>query len=50
MSHNITVLYPNPCYNEMCDTGTALYLNTLVLPFTKTLSDVRFHMEGLWVG
>ena len=23
--HNMTVLYPNPCYNEVCYKGTALY-------------------------
>ena len=23
--HNMTVLYPNLCYNEMCYKGTALY-------------------------
>ena len=24
-SHNLTVLYPNPCYDKMCYKGTALY-------------------------
>ena len=24
-SHNMTMLYPNPCYNEVCFKGTALY-------------------------
>ena len=24
-SHNMTTLYPNPCYNEVCYIGTALY-------------------------
>ena len=23
----MTVLYPNPCYNEVCHTGTPLYMN-----------------------
>ena len=22
----MAILYPNPCYNEVCDKGTALYL------------------------
>ena len=25
LSHNITVLYPNPCYKEVCYKGTDLY-------------------------
>ena len=25
LSYNMTVLYPNPCYNEVCYKGTALY-------------------------
>ena len=45
----MNVLYLNPCYNEVFDKETALYLNTLA--FKATLpSDVRFHIEGLWVG
>ena len=24
-SHNTTMLYPNPCYNEVCNKRTALY-------------------------
>ena len=28
-SHNMTVLYPNSCYNEVCYTGTALYFNDM---------------------
>ena len=24
-SHNMTVLYSNPCFNEVCYKGTALY-------------------------
>ena len=25
------MLYPNPCYNEMCYKGTALYLSTIYI-------------------
>ena len=25
VSHNMAMLYPNPCYNEVCYKGTALY-------------------------
>ena len=26
--HNMTVLFPNPCFKEVCFKGTALYLRT----------------------
>ena len=28
-SHNMTVLYPNLCYNGMCYKGTAMYHETV---------------------
>ena len=28
-SHNMTVLNPNLCYNDVCYKGTALYINYL---------------------
>ena len=30
-SHITTVLYPNPCYKELCYKETALYLFTLLI-------------------
>ena len=30
-SHNMTMLYPNLCYNEVCYKGTALFLISLCL-------------------
>ena len=31
-SHNMTVLYPNLCYNQLCLEGAALYLLSFVCP------------------
>ena len=37
-SHNMNVLYPNPCYNEVCYKGTAIYynLNTCLAECSET--------------
>ena len=32
---NMTVLYPNPCYNEMCYKGTALNITTTFAAILK---------------
>ena len=44
----MTVLYPNQCYNEMCNEWTELYLGSLLSYFMSQLNWFRVVQINNW--
>ena len=40
-SHNMTLLYPNPCYNVLCYKGTTLYLHYIRAVLVLVFADIQ---------
>ena len=46
-SHNMTVLYPSLCYNDVWNKGTTLYIETVFISFQKWVK-IQGHIFGIF--